>query len=81
MAHAADPTGRLASVDVVGIVICDFNTKQCLQGFEDWLTDHELLGGGMESCVKTEKLGYVHYSDPNEGVRGQIYFKLFRARK
>jgi len=61
----------LVEGDVLGTVICDFKKKQCLQGYENWLTDQEMLGGGRLDdgiMVKTEKFGYVHYSDPDEEI-------------
>ena len=49
--------------DVVGIVVCDFDERMVLEGFESWLTDEELVGGGYLDkgvMVKTESIGFVH---------------------
>lgn len=57
--------------DVPGIVVCDFDRWRCLDGYEDWLTKKELVGGGrLESgvMIKTEKLGYVHYAEPDQQI-------------
>jgi hypothetical protein len=61
----------LVEGDIVAVVICDFDRKECLSGHEDWLTDEEMVGGGRLDTgilVKTEALGYVHYSDPDEAI-------------
>lgn len=53
----------LLDYDVVGIVVCDFDEHVSLEGFESWLIDDELVGGGYLDngiMVKTESMGFVH---------------------
>lgn len=56
--------------NVPGVVVCDFDRWVCLEGYEDWLTRDELVGGGKISSgvmVESKELGFVHYphEDPN----------------
>ena len=54
-----------------GIVVCDFSLWQCLDGYEDWLTKEELVGGGRLSCgvmIKTDQLGFIHYAEEDENI-------------
>lgn len=58
--------------NVTGIVVCDFDQKKCLDGYEDWLTDDELIGGGKLSSgimVKTDELGFLHYPEEDDDIR------------
>jgi hypothetical protein len=57
--------------DVQGIVVCDFDGWKCLEGYEDWLTKKELVGGGHLTSgvtIKTEKLGVLHYAEPDPQI-------------
>ena len=50
--------------NVRGVVVCDFDRRQCLNGYEEWLTQEALVGGGTLSrgvMVETQELGMLHY--------------------
>ncbi|WP_223619887.1 hypothetical protein [Lysobacter sp. ESA13C] len=54
-----------------GLVICDFERWLCLDGYEDWLTKKEMVGGGYLSSgvlVKTAEMGMVHYAVPDATI-------------
>jgi len=56
---------------VHGVVVCDFDLWQCLDGYEKWLTKEELVGGGKLSSgimIETKELGFVHYSEEDEDI-------------
>ena len=48
-----------------GIVVCDFDTRTFLAGYDDWDTpDVEMLGGGFLSSgvmIETQQAGLIHY--------------------
>jgi hypothetical protein len=55
----------LVERNVRGVVVCDFDRKVCLKGYESWLGGDELVGGGRLSSgimVETKDLGMVHYA-------------------
>lgn len=57
--------------NVPGIVICDFDRWQCVEGYESWLTKEELGGGGTLSSgvmIKTDGLGFLHYPEEDESI-------------
>lgn len=55
---------------MTGVVVCDVDNREFLEGYADWDTpDVEMLGGGTLSSgvmIKTVEAGLVHYE--NEGV-------------
>jgi hypothetical protein len=57
--------------NVRGIVVCDFDRGACLKGYEGWLTQEELVGGGKLTSgvmVKSEELGLVHYAQEDASI-------------
>lgn len=72
-------TGQLIKVGdqviadgMAGRVVCDFDSREFLDGYESWDTPTvEMLGGGALSCgvmVETEEAGLVHYADEDKGI-------------
>lgn len=56
---------------IKGLVVCDFDKRLSLDGYEDWLTKKELIGGGTLSSglmIKTSELGFLHYPE-NDDIR------------
>jgi hypothetical protein len=57
---------------MAGHVVCDFDSREFLDGFEGWDTPTvKMLGGGVLSCgvmVETEEAGLVHYAEEQEGI-------------
>ena len=65
--------GDLVMVEgnVRGRMVCDFDHRRCLDGYEHWLIDEELVGGGDLSSgimVETDELGFVHYSEEDADI-------------
>lgn len=61
----------LVEGNVQGIVVCDFDGQQCLEGYGDWLTKEELIGGGTLSSgvmIKTNELGFLHYPEEDDSI-------------
>lgn len=57
--------------NVSGIVVCDFDKWRCLEGYEDWLTKEELVGGGKLASgvmIETSELGFLHYAEEDEDI-------------
>ncbi|NHL65002.1 hypothetical protein [Burkholderia ambifaria] len=57
--------------DVAGLVVCDFDKHQCVDGYDDWLIDQELVGGGKMSegiLVETKALGFLYYSSEDDEI-------------
>jgi hypothetical protein len=48
-----------------GIVVCDFDNREFLEGYEAWdMPDVEMLGGGTLSVglmIETVEAGMIHY--------------------
>ena len=60
--------GDLVMVEgnVRGRIVCDYDHRKCLDGYERWLTEEELVGGGYLSSgimVETDELGFLHYPE------------------
>jgi hypothetical protein len=57
---------------MAGHVVCDFDNREFLDGYEDWDTPTlEMLGGEALSCgvmIETEEAGLVHYAEEHEGI-------------
>jgi hypothetical protein len=61
----------LVEGDVCGVVVCDFDSWRCVDGYEDWLSKEELVGGGKLSSgilVETKKLGFLQYAREDETI-------------
>ena len=61
----------LVEGNVPGFVVCNFDTWQCLEGYESWLTKEDLVGGGKLSSgvmIKTNELGFLHYAEEDEDI-------------
>jgi hypothetical protein len=57
---------------MAGRVVCDFDNREFLVGYEGWDTPTaEMLGGGTLSSgvmIETEESGMVHYEEEYEGI-------------
>jgi hypothetical protein len=61
----------LVEKTIRGTVVCDFDRKTCLAGYEGWLSEEELVGGGTLASgimVETKELGMVHYALEDDGI-------------
>jgi len=59
----------LVETGVKGRVVCDFDRRECLPGYDKWLTQETLVGGGPLSTaimVETQEMGLVHYPSEDE---------------
>lgn len=56
---------------MTGVVVCDFDNREFLEGYADWdMPDVEMLGGGKLSSgvmVRTVVAGMIHYEDEEAG--------------
>lgn len=62
MIEVGDPV--IVEGGVRGRVVCDYDRRNCLDGYERWLTTKTLVGGGNLSSgimVETNELGFLHY--------------------
>lgn len=54
-----------------GLVVCDFDSREFLEGYSDWDTpDLEMDGGGTLSSgvmIQTVEAGLVHYENEEVG--------------
>lgn len=58
--------------DTIGVVVCDFESWMCLEGYETWLVKDELVGGGYLTSgimVKTEELGFLHCTEESVNIQ------------
>lgn len=57
---------------MAGRVVCDFDNREFLDGYEGWdMPTVEMLGGGTLSSgvmIETEEAGLVHYAEEHEGI-------------
>jgi hypothetical protein len=57
---------------MAGRVVCDFDNREFLDGYEGWdMPTVEMLGGGTLSSgvmIETEAAGLVHYADEDKGI-------------
>jgi hypothetical protein len=65
--------GDRVTVDgkIKGIVVCDYDSWKCLNGYESWLTREKLVGFGSISSgvmVETREFGFLHYADEDEDI-------------
>ena len=61
----------LVEKNVPGVVVCDFDNWQSLEGYESWLTKEQLVGGGMLKSgvmVETKELGFLHYPEEDDDL-------------
>lgn len=61
----------LVETNVRGRVVCDFDKRECLPGYDRWLMQETLVGGGTLSTgimVETKEMGLVHYPSEDEGI-------------
>ena len=57
--------------NVPGVVVCDFDRRVCLKGYEGWLSQEELVGGGKLTSgvmVESKELGLIHYANEDSGI-------------
>lgn len=57
---------------MAGHVVCDFDNRVFLDGYEGWdMPTVEMLGGGTLSSgvmIETEEAGLVHYAYEDKGI-------------
>lgn len=54
-----------------GVVVCDYDSWKCLDGYEGWLTKKPLVGGGTFSAgvmIETKEFGLLHYAEEDEDI-------------
>ena len=54
-----------------GRIVCDYDKRECLKGYESWLIDDELVAGGFLSdgvMIETKSLGFLHYPRQDEDI-------------
>lgn len=63
---------RVLADGMSGVIVCDFDNRQFLDGYESWDTPTvEMLGGGTLSSgvlVETVEAGLVYYEDGTWGI-------------
>jgi len=55
-----------------GTVVCDFDARLCVSGYEDWFAHNGATVDGIPSrgiLVKTGKYGLIHYEDEDDAIR------------
>ena len=56
-----------------GVIVCDFDNRQFLIGYEDWdMPTVEMIGGGKLSSgvmVNTVEAGLVYYAEQDEDIQ------------
>jgi hypothetical protein len=54
------------------VVVCDFDNREFLEGYEGWDTSElEMLGGGKQMSgvmIDTQEAGLIHYPEEDEGI-------------
>ncbi|MBI3898505.1 MAG: hypothetical protein HY308_09445 [Gammaproteobacteria bacterium] len=61
----------LVEGNVRGTVVCDYDKRECLDGYDSWLTKEELVGGGTLSSgvmIETDELGFLHYPEDDDDI-------------
>jgi hypothetical protein len=61
----------LVEGNVPGTVVCDYEKWECLDGYDDWLTKEEMIGGGRLSSgvmIETRELGFLHYAEEDDDI-------------
>lgn len=61
----------LVEKNVRGRVVCDFDKRECLPGYDKWLTQEVLVGGSTLSTgimIETKEMGLVHYPAEDEQI-------------
>jgi hypothetical protein len=57
---------------MTGVVVCDFDNREFLDGYEGWdMPTVEMLGGGTLSSgvmIDTKEAGLVHYPQEHDGI-------------
>lgn len=57
---------------MTGVVVCDFDNREFLDGHEGWdMPTVEMLGGGTLSSgvmIDTKEAGLVYYAEQNGGI-------------
>lgn len=61
--------------NVEGVVVCDYDIKSCLPGYDKWLTSDELESGGTLASgimVETKELGFLYYAEQDEDISAKL---------
>lgn len=57
---------------MTGVVVCDFDNREFLEGYEGWdMPTVEMLGGGTLSSgvmIDTKEAGLVHFAEQNREI-------------
>ena len=63
---------RVTADGMTGLVVCDFDNREFLDGYSGWdMPDVEMLGGGKLHSgvmIDTEEAGLIHYKDEASGI-------------
>ena len=63
---------RVTADGMIGVVVCDFDNREFLDGYKDWeAPDVEMLGGGTLSSgvmIETKEAGLIHYPHADDGI-------------
>lgn len=63
---------RVTADGMRGLVVCDFDNREFLEGYEGWDTPElEMLGGGKLMSgvmIDTKEAGLIHYPEQDEGI-------------
>ena len=56
---------------MAGVVVCDFDNREFLEGYSSWdVPDVEMIGGGTLSrgvMINTTEAGLIHYENAEAG--------------
>jgi hypothetical protein len=62
---------RVIADGMTGVVVCDFDNREFLEGYSNWdMPSVEMLGGGTLSSgvmIETVEAGLVHYANDEAG--------------
>jgi hypothetical protein len=63
---------KVVADGMAGIVVCDFDNREFLDGYTGWdMPAVEMLGGGTLSSgvmIETKEAGLIHYPDEHGGI-------------
>ena len=72
MGHRVKIGDYVTADGMTGLVVCDFDNREFLEGYEGWdMPTVEMLGGGTLSSgvmIETKEAGLIHYPQEHEGM-------------
>ena len=67
---------RVIADGMTGVVVCDFDNREFLDGYSGWdMPDVEMLGGGKLNSgvmIETEEAGLVHYEEGSGDISKRL---------